>query len=815
MSADAPTSDPATIFPSALSTIDLAIEGMTCGSCAVRIEKKLNRLAGAEAAVNYATETAEVTISGSDTTPEMLVDAVKAAGYQATVIGATSTAPAGAAGTASSYAGPDMASNPGGANIGPAQHDASTVDPTPADTAGGYHAHSEDVREGALTSLRQRLFVSALLTIPTVAMSMIPGLQFRNWQWMALTLASPVVVWGAWPFHEAAAKNLRHGAATMDTLISVGTLSAFGYSLWALFFGHAGMAGMEMSMGFEISRNTGGEHIYLEAAAAVTTLILLGRYLEARAKFRAGDAIRTLLTLGVTEVTILESDGTQRRIAIDNLAVGQRFVVRPGERVATDGVVVEGQSEVDNSLVTGESVPVHVGVGDAVIGATVNCDGMLTVEATRVGADTALSQIARLVRQAQMGKTQVQRLADRISAVFVPTVIAISVVTLIVWLASGRSTPAAVSAAVSVLIIACPCALGLATPTALMVGTGRAAQLGIIIRGVEVLENTRAIDTVVMDKTGTITTGDMSVVDVTAFGSSGEPAGPSELAQNLAVLASVESAANHPIARAVVSYAEAELPAFQPADVGDMASLAGGGVRATVAGAEVFAGSQAFVRNAGFDINTEVEAVLNSASSSGHTVVVAAWDEAVRLVCRVADAPKDNSADAIARMRELGLHPVMLTGDNAAAAASIASQVGIDDVIADVRPDGKVDALKRLQASGKVVAMVGDGINDAAALAQADLGLAMGTGADAAIEASDLTIVSGDLGQVSDAIRLSRRTLGVIKGNLFWAFAYNVAAIPLAAFGYLNPTIAGAAMAMSSVFVVSNSLRLRSFSPKR
>jgi len=733
--------------------IELDIGGMTCASCANRIERKLNKMDGVTASVNYATEKARVDYVG-DISASDLVASVEQAGYTASVPApptATESAPA------------------------------AQPDPTAA--------------------LRQRLLVSLVLSVPVIAMAMIPALQFPNWQWLSLTLAAPVVVWGAWPFHKAAYINLRHGTATMDTLVSIGTLAALGWSIYALFWGTAGVTGMTHPFEFTIARTDGTGNIYLEAAAGVTTFILAGRYFEARAKRRAGAALRALLDLGAKEVSILR-DGVEQRIPVDQLTVGDEFVVRPGEKIATDGVVVDGSSAVDAAMITGESVPVEVGPDDQVVGATVNVGGRILVRATRVGSDTQLAQMARLVEDAQTGKAQAQRLADRISGIFVPIVIALAVATLGFWLGTGGSVAAAFTAAVAVLIIACPCALGLATPTALMVGTGRGAQLGILIKGPEVLESTRRIDTVVLDKTGTVTTGKMTLLDViTAEGE--------DTAEVLRLAGAVEDSSEHPIAQAIAKGARDQvggLPAVQ-----QFANLEGLGVQGTVDGHAVLVGRTRLLADYAHHLPDDLADDMQAAEADGKTAVAVGWDGAARAVLVVADAVKPTSAEAITQLRGLGLTPIMLTGDNAAAARTIAGEVGIDEVIAEVLPAEKVDVVKRLQDQGKVVAMVGDGINDAAALAQADLGLAMGTGTDVAIEASDLTLVRGDLRAAADAIRLSRRTLGTIKGNLFWAFAYNVAALPLAAMGLLNPMIAGAAMAFSSVFVVSNSLRLRRF----
>jgi Cu+-exporting ATPase len=751
----------------ATSHIELEISGMTCASCANRIERKLNKLDGVTATVNYATEKAKV-VFDDDLDPIELVRTVEQAGYGARL--------------------------PRVDEPGPGSDD-DAPDPT--------------------RSLRQRLIVSAVLTVPVVAMAMVPAWQFTNWQWLSLTLASPVVVWGAWPFHRAAWTNLRHGTSTMDTLVSLGTLAAFGWSLYALFWGTAGAPGMTHQFELSVARTNGSGNIYLEAAAGVTTFILAGRYFEARSKRRAGAALRALLELGAKDVAVLRQGPVgevETRIPTDQLTVGERFVVRPGEKIATDGVVDEGASAVDASMLTGESVPVEVRPGDSVVGATVNAGGRLVVRATRIGADTQLAQMARLVEDAQNGKAEVQRLADRISGIFVPIVIALAAATLGFWFGTGGGLAAAFTAGVAVLIIACPCALGLATPTALMVGTGRGAQLGILIKGPEVLESTRRIDTVVLDKTGTVTTGQMTLLDVVA--AAGE-----DRDEVLRLAGSLEDASEHPIAKAVAVAARdssGRLPRVE-----DFANVEGLGVQGVVVEDDrshaVLVGRPRLLEEWSQRLPTELDQAFSKAQAQGATAIAVGWDGKARGVLVVADAIKPTSAEAITQLRALDLTPVLLTGDNEATARTVAREVGIeetdDTVIADVLPSDKVDVVKRLQSQGRVVAMVGDGVNDAAALAQADLGLSMGTGTDVAIEASDLTLVRGDLRVTADAIRLSRRTLATIKGNLFWAFAYNVAALPLAAAGLLNPMLAGAAMAFSSVFVVSNSLRLRRFQP--
>ncbi|MFC4997198.1 heavy metal translocating P-type ATPase [Dactylosporangium cerinum] len=726
-----------------MPTTELMIGGMTCAACAARIEKKLNRLDGVSASVNYATEKARVVFPPSLVVAD-LIATVEQTGY----------------------------------SVLPAEKSEISDASDPLDAA------------------RQRLLVSAALAVPVILLAMVPAWQFESWQWASLTLAAPVVVWGAWPFHVAALRNLRHGEASMDTLVSVGTLAAFLWSLYALFLGDAGMPGMRHPFEFTISRGAGADAIYLEVAAGVTVFILAGRYFEARAKRRAGGALRALLSLGAKDAAVLAADGTEHRVPVEQLTAGDRVVVRPGEKVAADGVVLDGTSAVDVSMLTGEPVPVDVGPGDPVVGGCLNTAGRLVVQVSRTGADTQLAQMARLVEEAQSGKADVQRLADRIAAVFVPIVITLAVATLGFWLGTGGTAAAAFTAAVAVLIIACPCALGLATPTALLVGTGRGAQLGILIRGPEVLESTRRVDTVLLDKTGTVTTGRMSVLDVRGH------------ADTLRLAAAVEHASEHPIARAVAA-AVPDRPA-----VASFTSHAGHGVSGIVEDRTVWVGRPSFLAAQGL---TPLDLPSSLPSSLPGTVVGVGWDGAVRGLITVGDTVKPSSSDAVRRIRALGLRPVLLTGDASPVALAVAHEVGIDagDVIADVLPAGKLDVVRRLQGEGRVVAMVGDGVNDAAALAQADLGLSMGTGTDAAIEASDLTLVRGDLTAVPDAIRLSRRTLGTIKGNLFWAFAYNLAAVPLAAAGLLNPMIAGGAMALSSAFVVANSLRLRRFTALR
>ncbi|QAV71600.1 copper-translocating P-type ATPase [Salinibacterium sp. UTAS2018] len=747
-----------------LLDVELDITGMTCASCAGRIERKLNKLPGVEATVNYATEKARVRApEGTDT--EQFLETVKAAGYSAVI-------------------------------------------PTPVyerDEADGSDTGSNSAKSSDddwASQLLRRLQISTALAVPVVLMSMIPALQFTYWQWLALTLTAPVVVWGAWPFHRAAATNARHGAATMDTLISLGITAAFGWSLYALFFGGAGEPGMHMTMTFFGTPHGGASEIYLEVAAAVTVFILLGKYIEARASRESGAALRALLELGAKDATVLHGSNEQR-VAVSSLVVGDRVVVRPGEKIASDGLVIEGNSAVDASMLTGESVPVEVGPDDRVTGATLNVGGRLVIEITRVGRDTELARLGRMVEDAQTGKADIQRLADRVSAIFVPVVLVLAVVAFVGWMIAGGPIELAFTAAVTTLVIACPCALGLATPTALLVGTGRGSQLGILISGPQVLEQTRSVDTIVLDKTGTVTTGEMRLSSIEVLAGENE-----ELV--LARAAAVEAGSEHPVGRAVVAAAEdraLELPA-----VTDFAAHAGTGVQATIDGTVVFVGKPSWLTaDHKQTVSDAALTLVEKAEAAGSTAMVIAWAGHARGVLVVGDTVKASSADAIAEFVRLGLRPVLLTGDNAGAAASVAGVVGITDVHAGITPQGKLDVIRQLQAEGRVVAMVGDGVNDSAALAAADLGIAMGGGTDAAIAASDITVVSGDLMVVADAVRLAKRTLGIIRGNLFWAFAYNVAALPIAMLGLLNPLIAGAAMAFSSVFVVTNSLRLRSF----
>ncbi|MCE0540830.1 heavy metal translocating P-type ATPase [Kineosporia rhizophila] len=741
--------------PAVGSSVELDIGGMTCASCAMRIEKKLNKLEGVAASVNYATEKARVIVpEGYD--PAALIAEVEKTGYTA------------------------------------------ALPVTEKDEVSGAGDVAEDPE---LASLRQRLLVSVALSLPVIVMAMAPALQFTNWQWASLTLAAPVIVWGAWPFHRAAWTNLRHGAATMDTLISLGTAAAFGWSLYALFFGSAGEAGMTHPFELSLAPTDGAANLYLEVAAGVTMFILAGRYFEKRSKRQAGAALRALLHLGAKDVSILRG-GKEARIPVADLVVGDEFVVRPGEKIATDGVVTSGTSAVDASMLTGESVPVEVGAGDAVTGATVNAGGRLVVRATRVGSDTQLAQMAQLVEDAQTGKAEVQRLADRISGVFVPIAIGLAVVTLGAWLGAGFPASAAFTAAVAVLVIACPCALGLATPTALLVGTGRGAQMGILIKGPEVLESTRRVDTVVLDKTGTVTTGRMTLVEAV-------PESGIDRASLLRLAGALEDASEHPIAQAIAKAATQEIGSLPGAE--QFVNVQGQGVHGVVEGRAVVVGRESLLADWSQHLGADLRAAEARAEAEGKTVVTVGWDGRARGILVVADTLKPTSAEAVRQLKALGLTPILLTGDNQAVARQIATEVGIEEVVAEVMPQDKLDVVARLQKEGRTVAMVGDGVNDAPALAQADLGLAMGTGTDVAIQASDITLVRGDLRSAADAIALSRKTLSTIRSNLFWAFAYNVAAIPVAATGLLNPMLAGAAMALSSVFVVGNSLRLRTF----
>jgi len=750
-----------TTAPEPREHLDLPITGMTCASCASRIEQRLNRLDGVDASVNYATEQATVDYAPDRLTPDQLVATIEQAGYTATL---------------------PSRQQPGGDGARPAR------------------------RPG--TRLRLRLIFSAIATVPLLALGMIPALQFEYWQWLSLQFATPVLVWAGWPFHRAAWSNLRHGTATMDTLISIGTIAAWTWSVISLFFLGAGEPGMRHELSFVPERGGPAGDVYFEVVGVVITFLLAGRTFEARAKRRAGAALRALIALGAKDAALLDPDGSERRVPVAQLRPGDQFIVRPGEKIATDGEVVEGSSAVDRSLLTGESIPVEVAPGDAVTGATVNAGGRIVVRATRVGADTALAQIGRLVTRAQSGKAPVQRLADRVSAVFVPIVIAIAVATLGFWIGAGE-TGVAFAAAVSVLIIACPCALGLATPTALLVGTGRGAQLGLLIKGPEVLESTRLVDTIVLDKTGTVTEGRMSLRRVVVAAGVGE-------ARALALVGALEDASEHPVARAIASAAR-ERGGGELEAVTEFSSQEGIGVRGIVAGHAVVAGRPTLFAEARAHrgVSPELEQARADAEAEGLTAVIGGWDGVARAVFVVADQIKASSPEAVRRLRELGLRPVLLTGDNETTARAVAAQAGVDDVIAEVLPAQKVAVVRRLQGEGAVVAVVGDGVNDAPALAQADLGMAIGTGTDVAIEASDVTLVSGDLRAAADALRLSRRTLRTIKANLFWAFAYNVVGLPLAAAGLLNPMLAGAAMALSSVFVVSNSLRLRGFRTQR
>jgi len=855
------------VDPEGAYELDLAVEGMTCASCVMRVEKRLGRLPGVEATVNLALEQAHVRVALPDdgSAPadlDALLAAVRAAGYDAHALrrphatprptGAPKPPTGAQTGAAEPATGAQRVKADGAQRASSDSASPAAGSAAPADTdaemalagmthAGMDHDMAEDTSAPTDTrgaDLRRRLRVAAVLTVPVVALSMISSLQFAGWQWVVAALALPVVTWAAWPFHRAAARAGRHGSSTMDTLVSLGIIAATAWSLWALLLGGAGEIGMHMTATLFPSRTheAGAPELYFEVAAVVTTFLLAGRYAEHRSRRRAGDALRALLGLGAKDVALLVvgPDGrrSERRVPIDSLAVDDEFVVRPGEKVATDGVVVDGTSALDTSLLTGEPVPVDVGPGDVVTGATINSSGRLVVRATAVGEQTRLAQIGRLVASAQTGKAPVQRLADRISAVFVPVVLVLAVLTLAVWLATGAPTQAAFTAAVAVLIIACPCALGLATPTALLVGTGRGAQLGVLIRGPEILERTRTVDTVVLDKTGTVTAGAMALVDVLVPADADE-AGRAEV---LRWVAALEAGSEHPVAAAIVAAAAASPdvtdranPSADVAATGEAAPAlevhdfrnepgrgVSGLVRAPHAGVNlsrrVLVGRPEWLREHGVRTDALDEA-LAAAQDDGATAVMAAWDGLAQGVLVLRDPVKASSAQAVAQLRALGLRPVLLTGDSRGAALAAARAVGIadDDVVARVLPEDKVAVVQRLQAQGATVAMVGDGVNDAAALATADLGLAMGTGTDVAIEAADITLVRGDLLAAPQAIRLSRATLRIIRQNLFWAFAYNVAAIPLAALGLLNPMIAGAAMAFSSVLVVTNSLRLRRF----
>ncbi|MBF0580803.1 cadmium-translocating P-type ATPase [Corynebacterium sp. ED61] len=814
---------------------------MTCASCANRIERKLNKMDGVTASVNYATEKAHIDAEQSDDShgslePQPFIDVVEKLGYQAfwndplqrhgtsgsNAGSADSVDSAGAAGKSGSTesavaASSSSSSTPTSSHTSSSQSPAGqpssqTASPQPSSQQPGntttqqhnQPSRQELAQQQELTSLRQRLIGAAILAIPVILLAMIPPLQFTNWQWLSLTLAAPVILWAGWPFHKATWTNLKHGSTTMDTLITVGTMAAFAWSLVALFFGSAGEPGMTHSWSLFPEHSHPLGQIYLEVAAGVILFVLAGRYFEKRSKKRAGEALRALTSMGAKQVTVLTEDSTEQRIDVDQLQEGQVFVVRPGEKIATDGEVVEGNSAVDESMLTGESVPVEVSPGDEVTGATVNSSGRLVVRATRVGQDTQLAQMARLVEDAQSGKAEVQRLADRISGVFVPVVIGLAILTVVAWLVATGDVSLAFSSAVAVLIIACPCALGLATPTALLVGTGRGAQLGILIHGPEVLESARGVDTVVLDKTGTVTEGKMSVSAIRVAGEGAVAA--DKQAELLRVAAAVEHNSEHPIGQAVVAAAQdsehKEARNFSGAKVSDFENIAGRGVQARVDGQLVQVGR-------GFVESERVEELLDGDAMGTRVPVIIEGDLAGVLV--VSDSLKPSSVQAIAQLKDMGLEPVLLTGDSEQVAKVVGAEVGVEKIIAGVMPEDKVTTVKRLQQEGRVVAMVGDGVNDAAALAQSDLGMAMGTGTDAAIQAADITLMRSDVAAVVDAIRLSRKTLGTIKGNLFWAFAYNVAAIPLAAFGLLNPMLAGAAMALSSVFVVSNSLRLKGF----
>ena len=731
--------------------IILELGGMTCASCAIRVEKKLNKLPGVQATVNYATERATISLP-ADLDISDAITAVESAGYTAKEVK------------------PEKENEP-------------------------------EAKDNPEVELRNRLMISAALTIPVVLMAMIPALQFDYWQWLSLTLASPVVIWGALPFHRATWVNLKHGNATMDTLVAMGVVAAYTWSLYALFFGGAGETGMKIDFTL-LPSHSGNSEIYLEVASAVTVFILLGRYFEARAKSRSSAALTALLNLGAKTVSIT-SNGIEKRIPIVELALGDNFVVRPGERIATDGKVIEGASAVDESMITGESIPIEVTQGNKVIGATLNTSGRLVVEATAIGSDTALARITNLVENAQAGKAPIQRLADRVAAVFVPVVIVLALATLIVWLLVGEEPTFAFTAAVAVLIIACPCALGLATPTALLVGTGRGAQLGVLIRGPHILESTKRVNTIALDKTGTITTGKMSVQEIKLLNNVNED-------EFFVVAGSLENASEHPVAQAVAHHAQQQIELVTPEE---FVSTQGRGVQGLINGKAALIGNPDWLASEwALHIDTTW---VSTHQNLGHTVIAVAWDGEVRGLISVSDTIKPDSKTAITRFKELGLTPVLISGDNQSAAEQVAKEVGIDRVFAGVLPEEKVQIITKLQAEGNVVTMVGDGVNDAAALVQADLGMSMGSGTDVAIEASDITLTNSNLTSAATGIELARKTLGTIKGNLFWAFAYNTAAVPLAMAGLLNPMIAGAAMAFSSVFVVTNSLRLRTFNPTK
>ena len=729
----------------------LELGGMTCASCAMRVEKKLNKLPGVTATVNYATEKATINLP-ADILISDAIAAVESSGYTAQEVRQEKE-------------------------------------------------NEPEAKDDPEVELRNRLIISAALTIPVVLMAMIPALQFDYWQWLSLTLASPVVIWGALPFHRATWINLKHGNATMDTLVSMGVVAAYTWSLYALFFGGAGETGMKMDFTL-LPSHSGNSEIYLEVASAVTVFILLGRYFEARAKSRSSAALTALLNLGAKTVSVT-NNGIEKQIPIEELTLGDNFVVRPGERIATDGIVIDGASAVDESMITGESIPIEVTQGNTVIGATLNTSGRLVVEATAIGSDTALARITNLVESAQAGKAPIQRLADRVAAVFVPIVIVLALATLVGWLLAGEEPTFAFTAAVAVLIIACPCALGLATPTALLVGTGRGAQLGILIRGPQILESTKRVNTIALDKTGTITTGKMSVQEIKMETNVNEK-------EFLTIAGSLENASEHPIAQAIANYAKQQVDLLTPQE---FVSTQGRGVEGLIDGKAAVIGNPDWLATQ-WALSTDKDWV-STHQNLGHTVIAVAWDGEVRGLISVSDTIKSDSKTAITKFKELGLTPVLISGDNLSAAEQVAKEVGIDRVFAGVLPEDKVQIITKLQSEGNTVAMVGDGVNDAAALVQADLGMSMGSGTDVAIEASDITLTNSNLTSAATGIELARKTLGTIKGNLFWAFAYNTAAIPLAMAGLLNPMIAGAAMAFSSVFVVTNSLRLRAFTPKR